>query len=58
MCIGGASPEAMYYLAAQKGRFFSLRMFLVLLIPLDKIRVYDHAAINEAIDLGWVAFGP
>lgn len=48
----------MYYLAAQKGRFFSLRMFLVLLIPLDKIRVYDHAAINEAIDLGWVAFGP
>lgn len=55
---GGASPETIYCPAAQKGLFFSFKIFLVLLIPLDKISANYHAITNEAFDLGRVGFGP
>lgn len=49
---GGASPETMYCSAAQKGLFSTLKILLVLLIPLDKISANYHAVTNEAFDLG------
>lgn len=55
---GGASPETMYCSAAQEALLLSLKIFLVLLTPLDKISANYHADTNEAFDLGWVGFDP